>query len=122
MSDSEVYIHIILVATFSPGTVSCISTIDYGGIDVHTYAHFLLAVPLGVGNAYFEGDEYPILLDDVICNGSEDGIVYCNHSEIGTHDCKHSEDAGVICQGLAYMYLPLYFVLQVSPFAYPCRW
>lgn len=79
--------------------------IDYEGIDVHTYAHFLLAVPLGVGNAFFEeGDEYPILLDDVICNGSEDGIVYCNRSEIGTHDCKHSEDAGVICQGLTYTY------------------
>ena len=72
---------------------------------MHTSTHSLFTVPLGIGNAYFgEGNDYPILLDDVICNGSEVGIVDCNHSVIGTHDCKHSEDAGVICQGLAYTY------------------
>ena len=39
-----------------------------------------------------------ILLDDVMCTGSELRLLNCISSPLGTHDCDHTEDAGVICQ------------------------
>ena len=40
-----------------------------------------------------------IVLDDVQCTGSEDGILDCPSRDGGVHDCNHYEDAGVRCRG-----------------------
>ena len=50
-------------------------------------------------SAYGEGEGL-ILLDDIICSGSEANLLECSHPPLFDHDCDHSEDAGVKCQGL----------------------
>ena len=53
---------------------------------------------VAVNRAYFDGSvSRRILLDQVICDGSEDNLLNCSHSGIGISDCSHNEDAGVIC-------------------------
>ena len=49
--------------------------------------------------AFFGEDTGRILLDDVICNGSESRLIDCGHCLLGQHNCQHSMDAGVICSG-----------------------
>ena len=39
----------------------------------------------------------PILLDDVVCTGSESALFECAHQPVYTHNCGHSEDVGVRC-------------------------
>ncbi|KAG9264046.1 deleted in malignant brain tumors 1 protein-like [Astyanax mexicanus] len=56
-------------------------------ISVHKYAHF------GKGTG-------PILLDNVLCSGSESSITECRHNGFGRHDCSHGEDAGVTCSDI----------------------
>ncbi|KAK7479405.1 hypothetical protein BaRGS_00029322 [Batillaria attramentaria] len=40
----------------------------------------------------------PIVLDDVVCTGSELDIRLCPATTFGSHNCNHGEDAGVVCQ------------------------
>ena len=42
----------------------------------------------------------PILLDEVLCLGNEEGLSQCHYRNWGLHDCSHYQDAGVICQGI----------------------
>ena len=52
-----------------------------------------------VGKALFGQSRGPILLDEVMCTGSENNIAMCPHNGWGIDNCDHSEDVGVICQG-----------------------
>ncbi|XP_052236894.1 deleted in malignant brain tumors 1 protein-like [Dreissena polymorpha] len=49
--------------------------------------------------AYFGEGVGPILMDDVICTGSETLLTDCSHSRdhIATGECSHSEDQGIEC-------------------------
>ena len=52
------------------------------------------------GHSFGKGDG-PILLDNVICNGSEASLFNCQYDGLYQHNCAqdHSEDAAVICDG-----------------------
>ena len=52
-----------------------------------------------VRGAGFGPGQDPILLDDLVCTGSEGSLLNCPHRGVRVHDCSHSEDAGVRCQG-----------------------
>ncbi|XP_021368435.1 deleted in malignant brain tumors 1 protein-like [Mizuhopecten yessoensis] len=52
----------------------------------HPLAHF------GPGPA-----ELPIVLDEVICDGSEESLLDCRTNPWGQNNCNHQEDAGVSC-------------------------
>ena len=58
-------------------------------------------LPLGSyyrGSAYYGQGQGSIILDDVVCNGSEASLYQqCSHSFPLRHDCSHSEDVGVVC-------------------------
>lgn len=38
-----------------------------------------------------------ILLDNVVCDGTERNLLECDHNAVGVHNCDHSEDAAVMC-------------------------
>ncbi|XP_071504514.1 scavenger receptor cysteine-rich domain-containing protein DMBT1-like [Diadema antillarum] len=45
---------------------------------------------------YGEGSD-PILLDNVVCSGTESNLAQCQHNGYGEHNCVHGEDVGVQC-------------------------
>ena len=47
--------------------------------------------------AHFGEGSGPILLDNLLCDGSETRLVNCSGNTIGHHNCFHYEDAGVRC-------------------------
>lgn len=42
--------------------------------------------------------DVPILMDNVLCRGTEEALDHCNFNGWLTHSCTHNEDAGVICE------------------------
>ena len=46
---------------------------------------------------------YSILLDNVVCTGSESNLVQCGHNPVGTHNCDITETAGVRCGGVLFI-------------------
>jgi len=50
-------------------------------------------------NNYYGPGNGTILLDDVICTGSELSLANCSHSAWGTSDCTHDEDISIVCSG-----------------------
>ena len=52
-----------------------------------------------LGQARFGQGSGRIILDDMLCIGTEESLQDCSGSEPGVHNCGHSEDAGVICTG-----------------------
>ena len=57
------------------------------------------AVPLRRGFFGAGSNSSSILLDNVVCDGTEASLLDCRHNDIGEHNCVHSEDAGVRCEG-----------------------
>ena len=61
---------------------------------------------LGLGNTgtlkyYGAGPiNFPILFDEVICDGNEINILACSHLGLYEQNCNHGEDVGVTCFGL----------------------
>ncbi len=43
-----------------------------------------------------------IVLDNILCTGTETNLFDCPHNGLNVHNCAHSEDAGVICSGGIY--------------------
>ena len=41
-----------------------------------------------------------IVLDDLLCTGTEARLVDCPNNGLGIHNCVHAEDAGVRCLAL----------------------
>ena len=63
-----------------------------------------LGYPLGAQNyahgAHFGRGTGKILLDDVVCTGTEKSLLYCKHSGIHKHNCGHNEDIGIVCASM----------------------
>ena len=63
--------------------------------------HISTTDPIPVRNARFGEGNGSILLDNLLCDGTEVSLLDCVDSEnIGEHNCDHSEDAGVRCEGI----------------------
>ena len=62
-----------------------------------TGSHSTGSVALGGG--YFGNGSGDILLDNVVCRGTESSLLECNTNPITQHNCDHFEDAGVRCEG-----------------------
>ena len=64
------------------------------------FASIIIIGSVPVRGSYYGNTSAEILLDDVICSGSEISLLDCAHSPLGTHDCDpHTELAGVRCKG-----------------------
>ena len=81
-------------------------------VDANLLLTSLDALP--VRKATYGASLGPILLDDVVCTGTEPSLLMCERNPIREHDCDHTEDAGVICEGR-------YWVLMVSAPKQLCR-
>ncbi len=59
---------------------------------------------IAVKKAQFGEGNGQILLDDMMCRGTEANLLSCprrNNVPLFSSNCNHSEDAGVICEGEA---------------------
>ena len=68
------------------------------GVIDNSYSLCTDAVP--VRGAFYGSGLGPILLDNVVCQGTESSLLDCASNPIGEHNCDHSEDAGVRCEGM----------------------
>ena len=54
-----------------------------------------------IGSAGFGQGSGSILLDNILCSGSELRLTSCGHLGINvTRSCSHAKDAGITCSGL----------------------
>ena len=60
---------------------------------------FGFGIALKARDSTFGSGQGIILLDNVMCQGSEDSLLACSHNSVFRTNCDHSEDAAVICGG-----------------------
>ncbi|KAJ8300514.1 hypothetical protein KUTeg_022033 [Tegillarca granosa] len=52
---------------------------------------------IAVSSAQYGQGTGPILLDDLVCSGTENSILQCRNKGWGINNCDHSEDVSVVC-------------------------
>ena len=62
-------------------------------------------------NAVYGSGNGPVVLDTVLCSGSEQRLVDCNAIRHGYSTCSHSHDAGVECSAGEGAYIILISIL-----------
>ncbi|XP_025102868.1 deleted in malignant brain tumors 1 protein-like [Pomacea canaliculata] len=82
------------------GTWSTVCDDDFGKEEAKVACRmmgFSRAEVLQVGSVVYGPGQGTILLDDVICQGTETSLDQCSHLPFYQHNCQHVEDIGVIC-------------------------
>ena len=70
-------------------------------------------------NAFFGQGTGEIILDELVCEGTESNLSHCGHSGHGNHDCGHNEDASVICStGTEIISIFTPFLMTITLFQY----
>ena len=69
---------------------------------------------MALSGAYFGSGRGDIVLDNVVCRGTESSLLECSTNPIGQHNCDHSEDAGVRCEGINFTFKSNFTVI-LSP-------
>ena len=61
---------------------------------------YIQTVPIGVVSGLYGAgpSTQPVLIQDVVCSGSERSISECNYTEV--QFCQHFNDAAVVCEDL----------------------
>ncbi|XP_072169529.1 uncharacterized protein [Diadema setosum] len=87
------------VELYFDGSWSTICDDDWDLFDANVVCSMLgyLRASRASSQAEFGPGTGPILLDNLMCRGSEISIFTCPHEGIGVHNCGHHEDAGVVC-------------------------
>ena len=52
----------------------------------------------GAKTKYFGSGSGPVLLSDVICDGTEDSLLDCAHHVCSLTHCSRTNDVGIICE------------------------
>lgn len=62
----------------------------------------------GMDSTYGSGNG-SIILDNVVCNGTEENLLSCMHNPVFDTNCDHTEDAAVVCGSklVAHSFFPL---------------
>ena len=48
-------------------------------------------------SSYYGNGKGPIWLDQIVCDGTEDGLDKCLRGKWAVHNCDHGEDVGIVC-------------------------
>ena len=65
-----------------------------------TMVDLFIADSMPVRGAFFGSGSGQIILDNIVCIGTESSLLECHSNPIGENNCNHSEDAGVKCEGM----------------------
>ncbi len=71
--------------------------------------YYIFAAISFTGSASFGQGTGNIVLDNVLCTGTEASLFDCPHNGLNVHNCGHSEDAGVVCMGTKNLVLVIVF-------------
>ena len=69
---------------------------EYLSLKQPCYALSFIGATRLLGSSIVDGTGQ-IVLDDLLCTGSESRLIDCPHNGLGNHNCDHSDDAGVRC-------------------------
>lgn len=67
---------------------------------------------MAVSGGYYGEGKGEVLLSNVICEGTENGLEECIHSGFLRHTCGHNQDAGVQCRASGKLIIVLFNTCQ----------